>query len=312
MTGAAGFIGSHLAAKLLDEGAHVIGLDCFADYYPRAVKEAESVVARRAGRGSRSSRRGFRTPISRACSTASPTSSIWRRRPACGKAGDASSTSIPPTTSRRPRCCSRPAWGGRSSDSSTRRARRSTATTCRCRCRKTRASSRCPRTASPSWRPSTLRRSTGRTTACRRSRCGTSPFTGLASGPTWGFTGSCARRSGASRSSIYGDGEQTRDFTFVADIVAATVAAGLRGERGAVYNIGGGSRVTINDVLDLIGRVTGRPVSIERAPRSEGGHAPHVRRHLARPARLGFAPSVSLEEGLSEQYRWHQTGLARG
>src|SRR5204862_1603957 len=48
---------------------------------------------------------------------------------------------------------------------------------------------------------------------------------------------------------LYGDGEQTRDFTFVADAVAATMAAGDRGTPGGVYNIGGGSRVSINHVL---------------------------------------------------------------
>src|SRR5213078_2464459 len=53
--------------------------------------------------------------------------------------------------------------------------------------------------------------------------------------------------------SLYGDGEQTRDFTFVADAVAATAAAGARGVPGHVYNIGGGSRVTINQVIDIIG-----------------------------------------------------------
>ena len=51
---------------------------------------------------------------------------------------------------------------------------------------------------------------------------------------------------------LYGDGEQTRDFTFVADVVAADVAAGDRGRPGAVYNIGGGSRVSVNDVLDRL------------------------------------------------------------
>src|SRR5216117_1614530 len=54
---------------------------------------------------------------------------------------------------------------------------------------------------------------------------------------------------------VYGDGEQTRDFTFVADAVSATIAAGTVGTAGRVYNIGGGSRVSINQVLDIIGRV---------------------------------------------------------
>ena len=52
---------------------------------------------------------------------------------------------------------------------------------------------------------------------------------------------------------LYGDGSQTRDFTFVADAVAATIAAGDRGVPGRAYNVGGGSRVSVNHVLDIIG-----------------------------------------------------------
>jgi len=57
---------------------------------------------------------------------------------------------------------------------------------------------------------------------------------------------------------VYGDGQQTRDFTFVTDAVSATIAAATRGVPGRVYNIGGGSRVSINQVLDMVGRVAGR------------------------------------------------------
>src|SRR5262245_58932873 len=56
---------------------------------------------------------------------------------------------------------------------------------------------------------------------------------------------------------LYGDGQQTRDFTFVTDVVEANIAAATQGVPGRVYNIGGGSRVSVNDVLEVIGRVTG-------------------------------------------------------
>ena len=69
---------------------------------------------------------------------------------------------------------------------------------------------------------------------------------------------------------LFGDGEQTRDFTFVGDAVAATAAAGDQGRPGAVYNIGGGSRVTINQVLDKIARITGKPLDIRRLPAEKG------------------------------------------
>src|SRR5216117_1641693 len=69
---------------------------------------------------------------------------------------------------------------------------------------------------------------------------------------------------------VYGDGEQTRDFTFVADAVSATLAAATRGVPGRVYNIGGGSRVSINQVFDMIGRVTGRQPRLHLDPAQKG------------------------------------------
>ncbi len=104
--------------------------------------------------------------------------------------------------------------------------------------------------------------------------------------------------------SVYGDGEQTRDFTFVADAVAATVAAGNQGIPGRVYNIGGGSRVTLNHVLDLISKVTGRPVDIHREPNQKGDMRHTYADTSAARRDLGFAPRVSLEDGLTQQYRW--------
>ena len=103
---------------------------------------------------------------------------------------------------------------------------------------------------------------------------------------------------------VYGDGEQTRDFTFVADAVSATVAAATRGIAGRVYNIGGGSRVSINEVLDLIGRVSGhRPlVTSDPAQKGDMRHT-YAETWLARTD-LGFHPTVDLEAGLAAEYMW--------
>ena len=70
--------------------------------------------------------------------------------------------------------------------------------------------------------------------------------------------------------SLYGDGEQTRDFTFVDDAVAANLAAADHGTPGGVYNIGGGSRVSVNRVLDLMATCTGRQPEIVREPAQKG------------------------------------------
>jgi nucleoside-diphosphate-sugar epimerase len=103
---------------------------------------------------------------------------------------------------------------------------------------------------------------------------------------------------------LYGDGEQTRDFTFVADAVSATIAAATRGVPGRVYNIGGGSRVTINEVFEMIGRVAGRRPVITADPAQKGDM-----RHTYADTRLahtdlGFSPTVTLEDGLAAEYTW--------
>ena len=103
---------------------------------------------------------------------------------------------------------------------------------------------------------------------------------------------------------VYGDGEQTRDFTFVADAVGATVAAAARGISGRVYNIGGGSRVSINQVLDLVGRVSGRRPLVVTDPAQKGDmRHTYADTWLARTD-LGFQPAVDLETGLAAEYKW--------
>jgi len=103
---------------------------------------------------------------------------------------------------------------------------------------------------------------------------------------------------------VYGDGEQTRDFTFVHDAVAANIAAATRGIPGRVYNIGGGSRVSINEVLDMIARVSGRRPNITMDPAQKGDmRHTYADTSLAR-ADLGFVPKVGLEEGLAAEHAW--------
>lgn len=109
---------------------------------------------------------------------------------------------------------------------------------------------------------------------------------------------------------LYGDGEQTRDFTYVADAVWATAAAGDRGRPGAVYNIGGGSRVSMNTVLDLIGRLTARPLDIRREPAQKGDMRDTFADTSRARADLGFEPRHSLEKGLTAQCEWMAREIA--
>lgn len=103
---------------------------------------------------------------------------------------------------------------------------------------------------------------------------------------------------------VYGDGEQTRDFTFVHDAVTATMSAAARGVPGRVYNVGGGSRVSIMQVMEMIGRVSGRRLRLVVDPVQKGDmrhtYADTSRAHQD----LGFAPTVGLEEGLAAECSW--------
>jgi len=110
---------------------------------------------------------------------------------------------------------------------------------------------------------------------------------------------------------LYGDGEQTRDFTFVADAAAATASAATRGVPGRVYNIGGGSRVSVNRVLDIVGRLAGRPLDIRREGVQKGDMRDTYADTSRARADLGFAPTVTIEEGLAAEYEWMKAALGR-
>jgi nucleoside-diphosphate-sugar epimerase len=97
---------------------------------------------------------------------------------------------------------------------------------------------------------------------------------------------------------VYGSGTQTRDFTFVADAVAANLAAMEYAGSETVFNIGGGSRVTLNHVLDVLGRVMNRTLDA-RYTESQKGDVMHTYADVSLAAReLGYTPRTALEDGL--------------
>ena len=109
---------------------------------------------------------------------------------------------------------------------------------------------------------------------------------------------------------LYGDGEQTRDFTFVDDAVSATAAAADRGRPGRVYNIGGGSRVSMNHVLDLMATVTGRVPKVAHEAVQKGDMRDTYADTTLAKQDLGFAPAVGLEDGIRAEYEWICTAKA--
>jgi nucleoside-diphosphate-sugar epimerase len=100
---------------------------------------------------------------------------------------------------------------------------------------------------------------------------------------------------------VYGTGDQTRDVTFVADAVSATLAAMERAPRASVYNVGGGSETSLNDVISIAERLAGRRLDVRREAAASGD----VRRTAANITgakdELGWQPNTSLEEGLRAQ-----------
>jgi UDP-glucuronate 4-epimerase len=102
----------------------------------------------------------------------------------------------------------------------------------------------------------------------------------------------------------FGDGRQTRDFTFIADIVTATADAAVHGVPGRVYNIGGGSRVSLGDVFEMIARVSGRRLEIAHQPAQKGDMRDTFADTSRARADLGFQPSVDLETGLRTMFTW--------
>jgi nucleoside-diphosphate-sugar epimerase len=103
---------------------------------------------------------------------------------------------------------------------------------------------------------------------------------------------------------LYGDGRQTRDFTFVDDAAAATATAAVRGVPGRVYNIGGGSRISVNDALDIVGRLAGHELDIRREDKQKGDMRDTYADTARARADLGFSPTVSIQEGLAAEYEW--------
>jgi len=108
---------------------------------------------------------------------------------------------------------------------------------------------------------------------------------------------------------VFGDGGQTRDFTFVSDIVAATRAAALAGRRGGIYNVGGGERVSINEVLGMIEDVSGRRLDVAREAPQKGDMRDTFADTTAAQRDLGFHSTVTLREGLAREWDWIR-GLA--
>jgi UDP-glucuronate 4-epimerase len=109
---------------------------------------------------------------------------------------------------------------------------------------------------------------------------------------------------------LYGDGLQSRSFTFVADAVAATIAAMERGAAGAVYNVGGGTEATMREAIATLEEISGRTLDLVVLPAAAGD----VRRTAADTHRverdLGWRATTGLADGLRAQWEWASVRVA--
>jgi nucleoside-diphosphate-sugar epimerase len=309
VTGAAGFIGSHLTAALLDRGATVVGVDCFTDYYPRAIKErnlAENKL-----------RQGFRFAETRLQDADLPglLSEVTHVFHLAAQAGVRKSwgqdfrtytdNNIDATQRLLEACVGLPlarfVYASSSSvygDNATIPMREDAL----------------PQPVSPYGVTKLSAEQLGYLYYVNHKVPATAVryFTVYSprQRPDMAFHKFIKAAIKGDEIVLYGDGEQTRDFTFVSDAVAATIAAGERGVPGRAYNVGGGSRVSMNQVITLIEEVAGRPVKVRREETQKGDmRDTYADTSLARKD-LAFEPRVSLREGIEAEYRWLSSSAA--
>jgi UDP-glucose 4-epimerase len=303
ITGVAGFIGSNLAAALLDRGAEVTGVDCFTDYYPRSTKESNlRPLAARPGfrfveaalqRTDLAALLDGRTHVFHLAAQAGVRKS-WGRDFKTYTTNNVEATQVLLEA-----CVGRPLERVVYASSSSVYGDNVSIPM---------QEDALPRPVSPY----------GVTKLAAEQLCylyfvnhgvptvSLRYFTvyGPRQRPDMGFHRFLKAALAGEPISLYGDGEQTRDFTFVADAVAATIAAAERGVPGRVYNIGGGSRVSINEVLAIVERCVGRPLNIRREAAQKGDMRDTYADTTAARRDLGFDPKTRLEDGIAAECRW--------
>ena len=103
---------------------------------------------------------------------------------------------------------------------------------------------------------------------------------------------------------VYGNGKQTRDFTYVSDAIEANILAMKSKKEGGVYNIAGGSRITVNNCIKVLEEIIGKN-AIVRNTEYQKGDVKHTYADTSRAAKdLGYKPKVSLREGLEKEVEW--------
>jgi UDP-glucuronate 4-epimerase len=303
VTGCAGFVGSHLTERLLADGWEVLGIDSFTDFYDRVIKEANLDEARSQARFELVEADLSRDPVEGLLDGASVVFHL------AAQAGVRSSFGVGfedyvrhnvLATQRLLEACARQPLAKfvYASSSSVYGDHGAVPTT---------------ETA-----PQSPRSPYGMTKQATEALAGVYhrefgvPVVGLRyftvygprQRPDMAFTRFLSNALDSRPVTVYGDGRQVRDFTYVDDAVTGTLAAARHGRPGAVYNIGGGSRTSVREVLDHISALLGRDVAVEHEPGVKGDvRATCAHAELA-VRELRFRPQAQLIDGLSAQAQW--------
>jgi UDP-glucuronate 4-epimerase len=302
VTGAAGFIGSHLCERLIADGWRVVGIDGFTDYYPRAEKEenlagllrhqsfslVEADVIGESWRSVLSPgdtvfhiaaqpgvRGSFGASFARyARDNVVATQRVFEAALAAGsrRVVWASSSSVYGDAPDHP-CSEQSATRPRSPYGVTKRA--------------------CEDLAG-------VYRDQGLTVV------GLRYFTvyGPRQRPDMAMRRMCEAAVAGAVFPIYGDGFQSRDFTFVADACDATVRAAGADDPAAVYNVGGGAEASLARIVEIVERLAGARLDLTRVPRRRGDVRRTAADTTAAQRDLGWRPVADLEEGLLQELEW--------
>ncbi len=299
VTGVAGFIGSHVAERLLADGEEVVGIDCFTDYYEPSIKEGNL----------RPISEHPRFQLARVDLATDDLSRIKRATHVYHLAGQPGV---------------RGSWG----DGFANYMRNNIAVTQRLAeaLRGSTTKMVCASSSSvygdaddyPTAEDCVLRPSSPygvtklaaeqlvlayRRTSSLDARC-VRYFTvyGPRQRPDMAFAKFIAAAQRGDAIEVYGDGRQTRDFTFVSDAVEATIRAGAVDDpKQAVFNVGGGSRVPVLDVLRILGEILGTTLDVRVGPPQRGDVRDTGADLTRAEATLGWRPVVKLGDGLRAQ-----------
>jgi len=103
---------------------------------------------------------------------------------------------------------------------------------------------------------------------------------------------------------IYGTGDQTRDFTFINDIISATISAAEKGKPGEIYNLGRGKQEKLSEIFPLLKKICGKKVRIKKT-NTQKGDVKHTLASISKAKKdLDYSPQFTLQQGLEKEWVW--------